>query len=140
MGLAAETGSGKTLAYLAPLISSLLREKRSASTPASAVPSARYSHSSTPSEEFLAHAIDGNTEAITSTRADCAINDRCSVIARARELESGRKGGSPDLTAELLCCPCSKHERHYVPDGILVLCPDAALSTQVHLPQTSHCC
>ena len=28
-------------------------------------------------------------------------------------------------------CLCSKHERHWVPDGILVLCPNAALSSQV---------
>ena len=41
-GLAAETGSGKTLAYLAPLISSLLREKRASSMPTSSVSSARY--------------------------------------------------------------------------------------------------
>ena len=40
-GLAAETGSGKTLAYLAPLISSLLREKRASSMPTSSVSSAR---------------------------------------------------------------------------------------------------
>ena len=40
-GLAAETGSGKTLAYLAPLISSLLREKRASNMPTSSVSSAR---------------------------------------------------------------------------------------------------
>ena len=45
VGLAAETGSGKTLAYLAPLISSLLRERRSSSNSglsASAPSSTRY--------------------------------------------------------------------------------------------------
>ena len=42
VGLAAQTGSGKTLAYLAPLISSLVRENR-ISTPGSAPSSAGYS-------------------------------------------------------------------------------------------------
>lgn len=41
MGLAAETGSGKTLAYLAPLISSLLREKRATAMPTTSASSAR---------------------------------------------------------------------------------------------------
>ena len=67
VGLAAETGSGKTLAYLAPLISSLLKERRNNSSSSS---SSSTSTSAT------------STTAPSSARSGCAIMPEFVVHSR----------------------------------------------------------
>jgi hypothetical protein len=91
--------------------------------------------------------IPGSPDQLTSrgeadrkrTSSICALRKVCPVlssithgrmlyIAHLKHVSAGRHE-----TAIEDCCPRSKHERHPVPDGILVLCPNAALSSQVRM-------
>lgn len=68
----------------------------------------------------------------------CALRKVCPVLS---SVTHGRmlymvhlkhvSAGLDEAAIECCCASCSKHERHPVPDGILVLCPNAALSSQV---------
>ena len=72
------------------------------------------------------------------TSSLCALRKVCPVLS---SVTHGRmlymvhlkhvSAGLDEAAIECCCASRSKHERHPVPDGILVLCPNAALSSQV---------
>ena len=142
--LAAETGSGKTLAYLAPLLSNMLQRRADdAATAASRCDLACVCGGGRLPACVLRASVPAGCTVWQLARCCCAGGD-------AQQSERMYGGCPVDLTLDMLrlCCalkrscdPAGRDEPDRpLQDGILVLCPNAALCQQVALTPGSSAC